>query len=85
MIRIVSTSPFSPPLPQVKALPVVFPLRLTTDAGPVAPFGIGKAVPPGETIKSGPLAEALPPILVTPPNRPKNPVRYLNPEPSKSP
>jgi len=37
----------------VKASPVFLPAELTTDVGPVAPFGTGNAVPPGETTKSG--------------------------------
>lgn len=60
MIRIVSTCPFEPPLPPVNALPVVLPPGLTTGVGPVAPFGTGNAVPPGETTKSGALSEAFP-------------------------
>jgi len=49
----VSTCPFAPPLLPVKAVPVLSPTRLSTGTGPVAPFGTGKAVPPGVTIKSG--------------------------------
>ena len=64
MIRIVSTCPFEPPLPPVNALPVVLPPGLTTGLGPVAPFGTGNAVPPGETTKSGALSEAFPPLFV---------------------
>jgi len=60
MIRIVSTFPFAPPLPPVNALPVVLPPGFTTGDGPVAPFGTGNAVPPGETTKSGALFGTLP-------------------------
>src|SRR5439155_10287081 len=51
----VSTCPFAPPLPPVKAVPVLFPARLSTGTGPAAPGGTGKAVPPGVTRKSGAL------------------------------
>ena len=65
MIRIVSTFPFAPPLPPVNALPVVLPPGFTTGVGPVAPFGTGNAVPPGETTKSGALSDAFPAPFVT--------------------
>lgn len=58
-MRMVSTCPFAPLFPPVKALPVVLPPGLTTDVGPLAPFGTGKAVPFGETTKSGALLECL--------------------------
>jgi len=64
-MRIVSTCPLAPPVPPVNALPVVLPPGLITGVGPVAPFGTGNAVPPGDTTKSGAFFDAFPTPFVT--------------------